>query len=210
MISPVSRHPNHVHQLSISVSKHYYATKNGCLKYQQKPMALSLATLNDSNRSNMLILSLRDHCSGLFYAELEFGPKIPGIADFLRNAWARKSDFDFCGLPVLLTIPKTVENAYPQLVMQVESLGICVPRLTNGFESGISNVRLIEDSLCVKEGKSIDEAKKWIHDIYRYHADSKARTGRESKLELWRRAVPPIRLLPRIWLDHAQIFDNKN
>lgn len=194
-----SLHPNHVHQLVVNVSKHYYATKNGCLKYQQKALETSLSTLSDSDRTSMVVLSLRDHCSALFYAELEFGRALPSVTDFLRNAWGTKVDFDFCGLPDCLMLPKTVEVAFPELASQLETIGVRVLKVTSGFQGGIGDLRLIERWLSAAVGHPISEAKKRVRNICIEQGNTKARTDRESKLELWKKFVPSVRHLPGTW-----------
>lgn len=199
MISYRSEHPNHVHQLVASVSKHYYATKDGYLKYQQKPVEISLAAVAEQTRSHLILFSLRDHCTGLFYAEVGFGPRLPSITDFLTRAWSPKVDYAFHGLPRFLTIPQTVEAAFPGLGARVRTLGIELIEVTNGFQSGVRDVKTLEESLRLAEGQPLNRAAEWVQYTYFHHATEKSRNKVQSKLELWCSGVPSLRIPSAEW-----------
>lgn len=203
MISYRSEHPNHVHQLAASVSKHYYASKDGYLKYQKKPMEVRLDALHEQDRAHMVLFSIRDHCSGLFYAEVAFGPTLPSMTAFLSRAWSPKADYAFYGVPKLLTIPRTVEVAFPGLSASVRKLGIELVGVTSGFQSGIRDLRTIDDALYTAEGQSLDVVARCVQDAYLYQANEKSRNGAESKLELWRRGVPMPRSPHAGWVNDA-------
>ena len=198
-----SKYPNHVHQLAGSVSRHFYAGTDGLLKYQKKPFEVSLINVSEQRRRHMIVYTVRDHCSGLFYAEIYFGPAVPSILRFLDRAWSPKSDYIFHGVPELLLFPRTLDRAFPKLKALAVSLGVGLPEVTSGFQSGIRDIRTIEDNLIIAVGQSTDTATNWVHKTCLFMAEEKARTGIESKLELWKRSIPEVRLPPTGWANGA-------
>lgn len=204
MMEYQSSHPNHVHQLVVAVSKHYYASKQGELKYQQKPMEVPLTQAHAASRCNMIVFALRDHCSGVFYSEIAFCPSMPHARAFLSRAWAQKADYAFQGLPQLLTIPRTVQDAFPSLAGDVQELGIGLVNVTSGFQSGIRDIRTIERSMPIAIGHPIARAHEWLRDICISKAEDASRVRGRSKIELWRSGVPAIRPLPVGWGDGTQ------
>jgi hypothetical protein len=194
-----SNHPNHVHQLVVAVSKHYYASKQGELKYQQKPMEVPLTQVHAASRCNMIVFVLRDHCSGVFYSEIAFCRSVPHARAFLGRAWAQKSDYVFHGLPQLLTIPRTVQEAFPSLASDVQELGIGLVNVTSGFQSGIRDIKTIERSMPIAINHPIARAHEWLRDICISRAEDASRVRGLSKIEIWQSRVPTIRLPPVGW-----------
>lgn len=198
-----SLHPNHVHQLMVSVSKHYYISKDGLLKYQRKPFEVTLATLGDQVRAHLVILSLRDHYSGIFFAQIAAGPALPDVYSFLRVAWSRKPDHLFHGLPELITIPRSVESAYPGLSAHVHRLSIQLVDVTSGFQGGIRDLRTIEGVLSISTNRPFVEAQSWLALSQDFKNGYKARTGTETKAELWERGLANVRDLRATWPSDA-------
>ena len=197
-----SLHPNHVHQLVASVSKHYYAGKDGLLKYQDKPFETSLAKLAGASRSHMVIYSLRDHFSGLFYAEVGFGPELPSMRSFLARAWRPKphpSDLPLCGVPELMMIPKTVRSAFPDVVSGIEHMGVGLVDVTSGFQGGIGDLNTIESSIGYYIGKPVDQVAAFLPVLCGWRAKDKLRNTGRTKIDVWREHVPAVRLLPKSW-----------
>lgn len=194
-----SEHPNHVHQLAVSVSKHYYATKDGRLKYQQKPIELKLSDLAKSDKANLVHFVIRDHFSGLFYSEASFGRELTLIEQFLRRAWALKDDYVFGGLPRLLMIPRTVQAVFPRLAAQVTKLDINLVEVTSGFQTGVRDIRTIEQNLVLAIDGPIETAGRFLRHICVTQAEGKSRNRVDNKLELWAKYVPPLQILPAQW-----------
>lgn len=194
-----SAHPNAVHQLNAAVSKHYYAGKDGLLKYQVKPMEVKLTGLADASRRHMLVYTLRDHSSGVFYAEVSFTPGMASMTGFLARAWGSKADYPFCGLPTMLTLPRTVTQAFSGLGHSLEQLGIGLLSAGSGFAGGIGDIKVVESSLCISDGWSVDRVQPWVRKTCIDHALTKGRTGNCSKLAMWQQAVPALRLPPSGW-----------
>jgi hypothetical protein len=187
----------------VSASKHYFEGKDGLLKYQKKDFEVALGTIGDKDRSHMVTLSLRDHCSAIFYAEIAFGPELPDVYAFLRRAWSPKPDHVLQGLPVLLTVPESVERAFPGLSSNIDRLGVEVLSVTSGFQGGVRDIHTIESSLGMAIGKKTDEARAWLMTSLRFNGTQKARTGVGSKAELWTNGVPPLKALPANWPNAA-------
>lgn len=191
-----SRYPNHVHQLSISVSKHYYAGRDGRLKYQKKAFEVSLNDTEAMSKEHLLIYALRDHCTGLFYVELAFATSsLLSASAFLGRAWRPKSEIVFQGIPEVMTIPNTVEDAFPGLSCDVELLGINLVPVTNGFQSGgIGVVKAVESGLLFY----IDEQVSCICDaateICQINANRRARNNSGTKQNMWEQHVGCIRM----------------
>ncbi|MDP1771780.1 MAG: hypothetical protein Q8L15_05795 [Methylobacter sp.] len=194
-----SLHRNHAQQLIVSVSKHYYVTKNNILKYQVKPFETTLTNLNESNKTNVIVMSIRDHWSGMFYAEISLGPNLPSLTDFLQRAWSPKDDFPFCGIPVLMSLPRTVESLYPSLPKAIENLGIKLFAVTSGFQGGIRDIKTIESHLAVCHGQSIEDAKSWLYKTCVFHAREKGRNEKNTKAEMWQLSDYELRFPPSGW-----------
>lgn len=199
-----SEHPNQVHQLVVAVSKHYYAGKDGLLKYQGKPFDVSLAKLPKTARHHMLTYVLRDHCTGVFYAEICFAPEVMPLKQFLSRAWGEKPDYPFCGLPEMLSFPANLREAFPGVAEDVEQLGIGVYQPRSGFEAGATrDIRTIERGfLLFAIDKPAADASQSIQRANVYEAKQKSgRIKTMAKLEAWQRYVPEIRLPPVEWAD---------
>lgn len=147
MNSYQSNYSNEVHQLVVSVSKHYFLTKNGIMKYQKKPFDVRIENIHSSQKTHVVHYVIRDHFSGLFYAELCDSISLIPIHDFLYRAWQKKSFHSMVGIPVFLTIPKNAQSLYPNLVQFVEKLGITYIKVTSGFQGGVRDIRTWENEL---------------------------------------------------------------
>lgn len=154
-----SEYPNQVHQLNVSVSRHYYVTKTGLLKYQIKQQEVNLSKLGTSDRLHVIHYVIRDHFSGLFYAELALSNDPIPVHEFLYRTWAQRKDYSFCGVPEMITIPESLERFFPSIKDQVSTLGITLVRVTSGFQSGIGDIRTIENHLGYSVGHPFEHAK---------------------------------------------------
>lgn len=198
-----TEYSNQVHQLAVSVSRHYFATKDGRLKYQNKPIDVHLHNVSASERNHVVHYVLRDHFSGLFYSEIAFVGGLAPLEGFLHRAWSEKEDYLFCGLPDLLMVPRTVDGALPTIKERVLKLGVQLVEVTSGFQSGIRDIRTIEEDLKFVAGESIETAVRYARQICRFQAERKSRNGREKKLELWAKYLAEIRIPPNGWISEA-------
>lgn len=199
VLSYRSDHPNHAHQLVVSASKHYYASNDGILKYQKKPFEVPLQAVPNAKHRHMIVLSLRDHCSGVFYSRVAFGPKLPSVREFLARAWDIKPNFPFHGIPKLLSIPQTVKALEPSLPEAITGLGVSLVDVTSGFQGGVRDIRTIESRLLLSIEKPIDELDDWVAWVCESNAKKPARVPGLSKIQLWQKHVPPTVVPPANW-----------
>ncbi len=195
-----TEYPNQVHQLTVSVSKHYFVTKDGILKFQHKPMEVQLEKIRGSDKTHIVHYVVRDHFSGLFYSEVALSSYLIPLKEFLYRVWSRKEDYLFCGIPDLLAIPKTVEIVFPSIKQSVALLGVKFPKVTSGFQGGVRDVKTIEEDMKLAVGMPFDKAAQYVNQICRYMATRESRNGKDNKAELWNRFVKSVKLPPREWL----------
>jgi hypothetical protein len=195
-----SLHPNHVHQLTVSVSKHYWVTKSDVLKYQNKAIEINLEKLKGSKRNHLIHYIIRDHCSGVVYSEIATSENLIPLDKFLFRAWSQKEDFIFCGIPDLLTIPKTVEKAFPEIKEKISLLGVQFPQVTSGFQSGMGDMKTIERYICYYADKPLYEVLDILNKTHLYLSKKKARVGKQTKLEFWQKYIKSIEVPPKSWL----------
>lgn len=189
-----TEYSNQLHQLAVNVSKNYYITKHGILKYQKKKMEISLSSLKESNKIHLIHYLIRDHTSGLFYAEISTSDNMNGIGGFLHRAWSQKDDFSFQGIPEFLSLPKTVKAYYINIITDLEDFDVGVVEPTSGFHAGVGDTKTIEGFL----GFHIDEHITEIYDVPRLackvNEDRKLRSTNFTKLGCWEKSVKLIRL----------------
>jgi hypothetical protein len=104
--------PNQVHQLLVSVSKHYFVGAKNRIRFQKKMMDVSLKNFEKSEREHLVYYILRDHFTGFYYVEVTSTNNMIPLPDFLLRGFSPKPDIDFCGIPVALMIPKQVEDYF--------------------------------------------------------------------------------------------------
>ena len=194
MKSYQTEYPNQVHQLSVSVSKNYYVTKSGILKYQKKKMEANLNTLESSKKINLIHYLIRDHASGIFYAEISTSEEIKNIVDFLFRAWSKKENFSFQGIPDFLSLPKTVQAFYPDIQDDLEKYEVQLIEPTSGFQGGIGDTKNIEGFLGFSADKDISEAYEVSELACKVNSERKLSTTGLTKLEHWTKFVKEIRL----------------
>lgn len=142
-----TNYANEVHQLVVSVSRHLWVTKAGELRYQQKPFEVSLAAARESEKRHLVHYLVRDHHSGLFYAEVGVSPELPSVREFLRRAWSPKGRLSFRGLPSAITVPNTVADFFGNLLDWLAQIQVNVIPVTSGFQAGVCDLKTWEDRL---------------------------------------------------------------
>jgi hypothetical protein len=194
-----SLHPNHVHQLTVSVSKHYWLTNDGILKFQHKKMEVPLDKVDASKKTHLIHYIIRDHFSGVVYSEVATSRKNISLEEFMFRAWNQKDRFVFCGIPVFLTVPKTVENVFPNIKQKVSRLGVEFPTVTSGFQAGVRDVKTIEEYMKFYAELPFEENHSKINDTHIYVSTMDSRTGKQSKIELWRKHIDTVTVPPTSW-----------
>lgn len=181
-----SLYPNQIHQLSISASKHFYAGKDGLLKYQKKPFDIKLSNIQKSDKDHLLIYSLRDHFSGLYYIELAFASNPISARDFLGRAWRGTELVVLLGIPYFLMIPKTVEDAFPGISNLMQQQGIELIPVTSGFQSGgLIAAKAVEGHLIFANDRPLDKIHEVAINVCRYNSKDSVRGLRLNKENVW-------------------------
>lgn len=193
-------YPNQVHQLSVAVSKHYWVTQGGVLKFQQKPMEVGLDKLQEASRRHLVHYLVRDHFSGVVYSEIALSGCLTQLDEFLYRAWSEKENFLFCGIPDYMTLPQTVERAFPGVRERVSSLGVLFPDVTSGFQSGVRDIRTIEENFKFYVDRPLEEVRDLMNvECIRISA-MPSRDGRQTKLGVWRTGIETVSIPPASWL----------
>jgi hypothetical protein len=203
-----SNYSNEVHQLIVCVSKHLYATKTGLIKQQQKSFDLSLAKVDKTEKEHVVHYLIRDHFSGVFYAEIHSSKALIPVEEFLFRAWSPKQDYPFHGMPECILVPKTVSDRFPSINRLICEYDIAPIEVTCGFQSGtiqdvktweshvrqLSNLGTLSDILqwqaeILQKWTPVECAKEtaWLNN---------GLSNRDSKIEKWRDRVTEIRVPP--------------
>lgn len=138
---------NEVHQLVVAVSRHSYITASGKFQRQKKAFEVRLDKPASFTKRHVVHYLLRDHFSGLFYAELADTTNVFPVHEFLRRAWSKKDAHPLYGIPFGLTVPGTVRALWPDLVPRLKEATIEPIDVTSGFQGGIRDLRTWEDQL---------------------------------------------------------------
>lgn len=153
----VSDYSNQLHQLLVSVSRHYYFGNDGYLRYQKKTLDVDLKNAYKSRKEHLVYYILRDHYSGTFAFRMATTKRPLPLADFLYYAWSeeKKEEEKFIyGLPDALLVPKTVTT--DGLFTALESLDIMPLHPQSGFASGVRIFRDIEQLLSYYLSETVD------------------------------------------------------
>lgn len=142
-----TEYSNQVHQLIVSVSKHFYVTSNGKYKQQKKAFEVKLDKPETFTKKHVVHYLIRDHFSGLFYAEVTETENILPVSEFLYRAWSRKKYHPLYGVPWGVTVPKTVKSKWPKLSPFLDETGIIPLDVTSGFQGGVRDIRTWEEYL---------------------------------------------------------------
>ena len=143
----ITEHSNDVHQLMVSVSRHYFITSNGKYKQQKKKFEAQIDKPDSFTKRHAVNYMIRDHFSGLYYAELTDTNNIFSVSEFLYRAWSKKQGNSLYGAPLSISVPKTVRTVWPKLVPFLEEMEIIVIDVTSGFHGGIRDIRTWEEYL---------------------------------------------------------------
>lgn len=193
-------HPNYLHLLFVTPSKHLHVLKDGRLKWQDKPMEVKLREISSSDREHVVYFLLADHCSSAFYAEVHSCRRLPAARDFLLRAWQRKEDHFFHGLPYLIVVPNTVEQMEPDIRPFIESHSVTPAPAESGFKAGVHQIRTFENSLANSiswaPGATIAGVGQYTDEAMRRLNESPlSRTG-ETRRAMWEKgtAIPGVLL----------------
>ena len=196
-----SSYSNERHQLIVCVSKHLYATKNGLIRYQQKPFDVSLMNVEKAEKVHLVHYLIRDDFSGVFYAEIHSGTPLIPVEEFLSRAWSQKENYLFCGMPDFISVPKTVSERFPTVKRLIEVYGLKTIDVTSGFQSGtIQDVKNWEDLVRGISGLSSrsETLREWTPPVCAGYSAylNDGRSNRDSKIERWRSRAKKLQVPP--------------
>jgi hypothetical protein len=143
MLKYKSNFPNQVHQLNVSLSKHYFLLNDGTIKWQGKKLDINWNNYTKTGKKHLATYIIRDHFSNCFYAELHSVEKMPLIHEFLFNAWTQKNDYPFHGMPVCFIVPKTTQEQFPSIERCFSKFNgkLYMQTPTSGFSSAVVSIR---------------------------------------------------------------------
>ncbi len=141
-----SEYSNQIHQLLVTVSRHFYIKEDGRIAYQETPLSAHLKNVGDASKEPLVYYILRDHFSGNFFQGICSGRKLIPLIDFLYAAWEPKDDkASLAGFPEILSVPKNIST--PELLSGLKELGIKPVHPPSGFASGIAMIRSLEENI---------------------------------------------------------------
>jgi len=140
-------YPNQVHQLLVSVSRHFYILKSGDVSYQKKPFEFDLKTVRKSEKVHVIHYLLKDHYSGVFYAEICTHLDLIPVEEFLFRAWSKQDNIVFCGIPMMIIVPKSVQEFAPGLRSFLNTIQIEQIDPTSGYQAGVREISIWEDEI---------------------------------------------------------------
>lgn len=161
----VTDHSNQVHQLLVSVSRHFHAAGDGSIKYQKKPFEVNIKNYHKSKKNHLVYYILRDHFSGNFVFEITTTNSLISIADFLYYAWHKDTEDHFWGMPDSILVPKLISS--PDFFEGLNRLGVEALNPPSGFASGIRIIRDIEDQIHFYIGRRVDSKIEGVKNIKR-------------------------------------------
>lgn len=174
-----SDYPNQVHQLLVSVSKHFLVGAKNRIRHQKKIMDVSLKNFEKSEREHIVHYILRDHFSGFYYVEVASTRNMISLQDFLLRGFLPKPDINFCGIPEALMIPKQVEDYFPRVDKILDTLGIQKIYPPSGFASGMIAVKNWESIMKIPliPDEGLDDLTLWnprtpVHYCEVYNSDN--------------------------------------
>ena len=204
-----TKYPNEVHQVIVCVSKHLHVTKTGLIKHQQKSFDLSLAKVDKAEKEHLVHYLVRDHFSGVFYAEIHSGKALIPVEEFLFRAWSPKQNYPFYGMPECILVPKTVSDRFPSVNRLIREYGIGPIEVTSGFQSGtIQDVKTWESLVRqfsglrghseILQGWTPEFLQAWTPAICAEKSAwvNEGLSNRDSKIEKWRQRATDLRVPP--------------
>src|SRR5665647_1102704 len=143
MLRYKSDFPNQVHQLNVSLSKHYLVLNDGSIKWQAKELDINWDNYTKTGKKHLVTYIIRDHFSNCFYAELHSVDKMPLIQEFLFNAWTQKDNYEFHGMPTCLIVPKTTQEHFTSIQTFFSKFNgkLNMQNPTSGFSSALVSIR---------------------------------------------------------------------
>ena len=130
----------------VTVSRHFYISKNGILTFQEKPFDVTLSNYQSLKKELLVYYVVIDRFSGNYIFQVASTRQMLPLADFLHYTWRRdKDEAHFWGLPDSIAISKAVSS--PALFMSLKQVGVTPFNPTAGFPSGGHVIKNLEEHL---------------------------------------------------------------
>lgn len=196
-------YPNQVHQLLISMSRHLYVLKGGDVNYQKKPFEFDLRTVGKSSKTHVIHYIIRDHYSGVLYAEVCTNLDTIPVEEFLFRAWSKKENYLFCGMPTLLVVPKSIREFAPGIIPLLNTLKIEHMEPTSGYQAGVREIRVWEHEIAI--APAFDSRMKSFLSLRTSTCEVidrmlRPRAGKESRTSKWLEKINMVSLPPDLKL----------
>jgi hypothetical protein len=183
-----SRHANDIHQLVVAVSQHFWITKDETVKYQKKPLGLSLTSARLSPKAHVVVYLIRDDYSGLYYCMATTSQSLVRPATFLAKAWSLKVDSPFSGRPQQLVVPRDVEFAFPGTRTAAAELGVDIA--DGSPHQAARELEYIESLLGYSYGKKFHNLVDTCRAICAHSQREPSRVVSYTKGRLWQQHLP--------------------
>lgn len=186
-----TEYSNQLHQLMVSVSKHFYFGSDGYVKYQEKLMDVNIKNCHKSRKEHLVYYILRDHFSGSFTFQIATTKKLIPLADFLYYAWSEDVGEEkfLWGMPDFIFIPQMITS--DDLLFGLNRLYVNPLHPPSGFASGIRIIRDIEENLGYFMSRTVDHSLEGMNklrfEVYKYLIDS---SYRDNKFAKWQTSLP--------------------
>jgi len=160
---------------------------------------VSLSKIDKAEKQHVVHYLIRDHFSGVFYAEIHSGIALIPLEEFLLRAWSQKEDYAFCGAPEFISVPKTVSERFPTFDRLVQKCGLQILEVTSGFQSGtIQDVKTWESLVRGFSGVGgrAEILQEWTPEVCARQSAylNDGRSNRDSKIEKWRHGANTLRV----------------
>lgn len=196
-----SPHANYLHQLGVSVSKHFWISKQGILSFQHKKMDVNLDNMSKSSKNHVVHFVIRDHFSGVLYSETVSSAGNISLELFLYRAWTEKEDFAFCGVPDILVIPNTVQRKFPLIKEKLSSLEVQLPDAKSGFQTSVRDIQSIESYMKRYIGTSFETNFQDLNKAYIQISNFLSRDQhKQPKIDIWSENIESLKFPPFTWI----------
>lgn len=142
----VAEAANHVHALSVRLSKHLYVGHDGIIRNRVKPIRGRLEARGAAEKRVLVHGLLQDVFSGVLAGDVVASDDELDLVGLLERTWAAKAKGFFQGRPQRLVMSKDVAFHWPQAVAFAVDAGVRV-ELVEREPIGAVDARIWEQSV---------------------------------------------------------------
>jgi hypothetical protein len=136
-----------MHFLLVSVSGHLLIRTNGRFFHQKKPHGIKLNRIEEALLAPVVHYFLYDSDTGVRYAEFGCKGAMPDLYEFLNRAYNPQLSLLKLGPDQGIVVPQNVVDTYPDLILNLDHIGLTAFKPSSGFKSGIAHLRTWEHEL---------------------------------------------------------------